>query len=350
MGFNGASTKTQINQSMNSMLMLHSSCQGIIEASINPVSSSWYPILLGELGDAENLVVDWRQNGYLYFQQDILNQSINCGQAFINAKADIDSKYDQLQKSYSQQLKDKIVNALQALSTPVQGLTKQISGYEDKLKIFERNMETVHAKMAKTVAQIQNEEASIQADITKINTLIGELKKQIIKDREVIAKAEKARTRGILETIFGFLLAPFTGGLSLILAGIGVSSIAEAESHIKDMETTIKKYGKEIIGSQGELSDDLKEIATLHGLLLSVSMALSDLGLIGKTLDDLRVNWAILEGELTNIIGEVTKADNSKDALVGQFWFESACNQWEEIVPHSQDLSGRSITTSHVQV
>ena len=58
MAFSGATTKEQLNQSMNAMLLLHSSCQAIIEATIAQIDSSWYNTIVNELGAAEELVVD----------------------------------------------------------------------------------------------------------------------------------------------------------------------------------------------------------------------------------------------------------------------------------------------------
>lgn len=348
MAFDGTSTKTLLNQGMNSMLMLHSSCQGIIEANIAQSPSSWYPILLKELGDAENIVVQWRTNGYLYFQQNILQETIDCGQSFIYAKSNIDQLFCDLENEFSQSTLTKIVNALNQLSSPIASLVSQIDGYETKLKAFEVAIGGVHDKMGATIAQIQKEEQDIQSDIQKINGLITLLKAQILKDRQTIAKAKEAEHRGIWETIFGVLLAPFTGGLSLILAGIGVASIAQAETEVKGLESTIKGYGKQINSANSHLSDDKKQITVLNGLLLSVGLAVKDTGQISTSLDSLRVNWNVLGGNLSNTLTKVQNAQTAKDAMVGKIWFDAACVQWQEIIPHSQNLDNRSVTTTHV--
>src|SRR5690606_40654466 len=108
--------------------------------------------------------------------------------------------------------------------------------------------------------------SDLKSQITEINQKIDNFKSQIKADREAIAKAKKAREKGIVETIFGVILAPITLGASLILAGIGVASIAEAESKISDMEKSISQYQKSIVSDQANLSDDQKEVTTLNSL------------------------------------------------------------------------------------
>src|SRR5690606_5618063 len=123
----------------------------------------------------------------------------------------------------------------------------------------------------------------------EINQKITNLQNQIKTDRKAIAKAKEARKKGITETIFGVLLAPFTLGASLILAGIGVASIAEADQKISEMEKSITKYQKSIVDDQVNLTDDQKAVSSLKGLLMGLSSVLSDMNLISESLQVLKV-------------------------------------------------------------
>ena len=91
-------TTQQISDSIGAMLLLNSSCQALIQAEISPSSSPWYPILNQELGQAENLVVGWRQNGYRYFQTEILQQIDACAQRFLAAQPHIDGLFASLEQ------------------------------------------------------------------------------------------------------------------------------------------------------------------------------------------------------------------------------------------------------------
>ncbi len=333
------------------MVLLHASNQALIEVAISPSSSPWYQVLSQELGEVENLVVDWRRNGFLYFEQDILQQVTACGDGFLEAKADVDGLFQQLQSNFSNQLKQQIAHKLTDLEQPVQTMVTRLGAYTDKLQAYQVNLEGPHHKMEATAAAIQAEAAKIQAEITTINEQIASLKKEVIADRKAIAEAKKARTGGILETIFGVLLAPVTGGLSLILAGIGVGSIADAEEKIHSLQSTISKYQSTIVGDQQHLSDDEKQIATLSGLTMSTEIALSDIAAVNTALDDLRVTWGVLLGQLTKAASDVTSAQNVDEALVAQVWFDAACITWKNVVDLAQQMSANNAPTpTHVTV
>jgi predicted nucleic acid-binding Zn-ribbon protein len=331
MPFTASHTNQQISNSIGAMLLLNSSCQALIEVSIAPSASPWYPILDQELGHAENFVVGWRQNGYLYFQSEILEQIDACGKGFLAAQAPVDTLFRQIEQKFDPATRDRIVTAMTSLEKPVQGMLDAITAYSDKLSNFESAMAEPYAQMKQSIAQIQAQEANIQQQIAAINTQIAQLQQQVNTDREAISKAEAQRTAGIIETIFGVLLAPVTGGTSLILAGIGVGTIAEAQEKVSQLESTIAQYQTTIAGDQIELSSDQQQVATLNGLAMSVGVALNDIALITSALDALRVTWDVLLGELENAAGDIAKADNAQLAIVAHVWFDAVCDAWQDI-------------------
>jgi len=335
MSFDASQTEEQITNSIGAMLLLHSSNQSLIEVSVTPSASSWYKILNDELGSVEHLVVDWRQNGFLYFQQWILQQIVTCGQSFVDAKVNIDGLF----KNFDAGTKQQIMAALTALEAPVISMVSQLEAYSQKLKTYEKQLNDPLQKMLNTAADIQSQSAKIQSEINTINAQIKLLKKQVITDRRAISKAKAARTRGIIETIFGILLAPITGGASLILAGIGVGTLAEAEEKVKHLESTISGYQTTIAGDQKSLTNDEKQISTLHGLTMSVEIAISDIKDINVALDSLRTTWGVLLGSLQNAVKDVDKATTAKEAILGQVWFDAACYTWEDVITFAKEMA-----------
>lgn len=341
--FNGQTTVEQLNESMNAMLLLHSSCQGLIEAEIQEVSSSWYNQLEQELGEAEMLVVHWRENGFLYFREDILAEVISFGEAFLSSQTEINNLFSQLESNFSQDVKDQIVAKLNSFKAPIQSMSDQIETYQSKLQEFGENMQKPHSEMNTTIAEIQAQEAEIKSEIATINQEIANLKKQIETDREAISKAKKARTSGIVETIFGVLLAPVTGGASLILAGIGVASITEAEDKINSMKSQISQYQGKIASDQTNLNNDQKTVATLNGLSMSTGIVITDMNLIDGALDSLKVTWSLLGDELAQVIEKLNASTNAQEAIVGNAWYQAACNEWNVVLKQAQDLNGKNL-------
>lgn len=351
MSFDPAQTEQQLSYSIGAMVLLHASNQALIEVSITPSDSPWYQTLSAELGAIENVIVDWRESGFLYFQQQILQQVVTCGQAFLAARPGIDAQFDQLKVNFDPALKQEIADELASLQKPVGAMQDSLSAYLARLQQFQVALDTPHHNMVVTIAQIQANAAEIQAQITAINQEIANLQQQLVTDRQAIAKAKAAEHRGIAETIFGVLLAPFTGGLSLILAGIGVASIAEAEEKVSELESQISSSQAKIVGDQGELSDDQKQITTLKGLTMSVDMALSDIDNIDASLADLRTGWSVLTGELQTESQNVANANNAQSALMSKVWFDAACIGWQNIIQFAQDYStANAPVPKHVQI
>ncbi|WP_407320950.1 alpha-pore-forming cytotoxin subunit MakE [Dickeya ananatis] len=350
MTFSAQACNAQIDHSQCAMALLHSSCQALIEAEIQSVNASWYSQLDQDLGNAQQLVVAWRRSGTLYFQSDILNAIATCGNAITAAQGPLTRLFQQLETQFSPALREQTVNQLQALSPPLQAMLGQMDNYISTLKGFEAQMVSAEQTMQQTIAQVQAQETSISLTIDAINTQISNLRTQIGKDRQTIANAQAAEHQNILETIFGILLAPITGGLSLILAGIGVASLVEAKSQIADMQSQISQYQQKIIQQQDGLSNDQRTVACLKGLTLSSGYVISDIDTINQTLDNLRTTWNLYQGEMDAIIQHLNQATDSSVAVLANAWFQSACAEWQLIQSHVTTISNAQTTTQFVTV
>ncbi|KFX05909.1 hypothetical protein KP22_08600 [Pectobacterium betavasculorum] len=345
MTFNAQACNTQIDRSQSAMALLHSSCQALIEAEIQSVNASWYSQLDQDLGNAQQLVVAWRRSGTLYFQSDILNAIATCGDAITAAQGPLTQLFQQLETQFSSELREQAVSQLQALSPPLQAMQSQMNNYISTLKGFEEQMMDAEETMQQTIAQVQAQEESISITIDSINTQISNLRAQIGKDRQTIANVQSAEHQSILETIFGILLAPITGGLSLILAGIGVSSLIEAKDQLADMEKQISDYQQKIITQQEGLSNDERTVACLKGLTLSSGYVISDIDTINQTLDELRTTWNIYQGEMEAIIQNLNQATDNSVIAVANAWFQSACAEWQIIQSHITAISHPQFNT-----
>lgn len=350
MSLNGAATNEQIDASMSAIALLNASCQAVVEAEIQQVSSGWYETLDQQLGAAEELVLQWRRSGFLYFQGDILGAIAAAGRGFLGARASIDAQFAALEANFSPAGQTELTSELKALAPPVQAIADEIGAYLARLRTFEGSMSGVQQQMTATVAQVQAQEAEIQSEIASIKQQIASLTAQVQTDRDAIAKARSARTSGIVETIFGILLAPVTGGASLILAGIGVASIAEAEGKIDSMESEISSYQQSIAADQTNLTSDQKVVATLDALTMSTGIVLSDITEIGTALDALRTQWTAFGGELDGVVDKVARATAAADLVVSQAWYDSACTEWEVIAKHVADLQAAGIDTNRVTI
>jgi len=340
----------QVNYSTNAMLMLNASCQGIVEIYIEPTSDSWYIVLENELVIAQRLVREWRTNGSLYFNEYVLSATISCGQSFGNAETQIIGYFDQLINADNNTIKTALVNALNLIKKQVDQINGSISNYETQLKTWGDKMQNAHTSMNITITTIQNQEVALQTQINAINATIANLQTQIQTDRDAIAKAKSDEKTGTLETIFGILLSPVTGGASLILAGIGVASICEAQTLIDGLQASIQNYQTQILGDQQNITDDQKEVATLQGLTLSTGICLTDMDMIADSLDKLRVMWQSYSDNLGDIVMKINASEDTREYIVGKAWFTAACLEWVNVISNAQSYITNPITTTHIQI
>ncbi|OFX22893.1 MAG: hypothetical protein A2041_13100 [Bacteroidetes bacterium GWA2_31_9b] len=338
----------QVDYSTNAILMLNASCQGIVESYINPSSSGWYTVIENNLVTAQRLVREWRNSGTVYFNQDILESTINCGQLFIASKNQIINNFDALIVSPDEKIKENLIDSLNDLKNTVDLLYTGITSYEDKLKAWGNKMASAHSNLIFTVKQVQQQEEDIKSEIDAINSIITSIQQQINIDKDAIAKAKAQEKRAKTETIIGIILVPFTGGVSLILAGIGVASIADAEAKISSLNASIQDYQSKIYTDQSKLNDDNKQIVTLQGLTIGTNTVLDDMSRIDDALDSLKTLWQLYSDDMQNIINKITKAELSDDFIVAKAWFNAACIEWESVVPNALILKDGAITTSHI--
>lgn len=348
--FDGKQVNAQLDAGLAGVALLGSSCQAVIEAEIERVQSDWWEQLDQELGAAEKLVVNWRQSGVLYFDSEVVDAVGRASSAFLDARAPIEALFEALAKHFDPGEKEQLVARFRALQQPVAAIAAKIGDYLSRLEAFEKAMGGVQQRMETTVAEVQAKEAELESTIQSINAQIKQLNEQVQTDREAIAKVRSERTTGIIETIFGILFAPVTGGASLILAGIGVASIAEAEGAIGKLEGLISGFQQTIAGDQTTLSDDQRIVATLNSLTMSTKLVLTDLESIARALDTLRDTWITFEGELEGTIAKLESAQDSASLTVSHVWYTAACKEWQDVAEHVAEISHLPVKTEKRQI
>lgn len=341
---------SQLDAGLSGVALLSASCQAVIEAEIQRVQSPWWEQLDRELGEAESAVAHWRRDGVLYFNSEVLDSVASCAATFTSAREAIEALFAALEEHFDEAGKQELVARFRALTQPVGGISKLIGVYLEKLAQFEEAIGEIQQRMEQTIGEVQASEVELEGKIAAMNAQIASLEEQVKTDREAIAKARSAETRGIVETIFGVLLAPLTGGATLILAGIGVASIAEAEDAVKSLEGEISGYQKTIAGDQEDLSDDQRIVTTLKSLTIGTNLVLHDIGGIRTALNALRTTWTLFDDELEGVVQKLEDAADAKALIVSKAWYEAACDEWKLIAEHVASITGLSTSTTKVRI
>ena len=347
MTLNARQITQQLSSNATAAANLSVSCQGILDTRLQPVASPWYAGLNRELQQAQALTTEWRDRFAKELQTDVLTCVIHCGQAFATQRNIITNLFDSAGGDFAS-VKTQLIAALTSLQSSTRMIVGTTANYEAQLRDWGQRLREVQVSMSGTVGQIQAEAGDLQAQIATTNSAIAAMTAEVIRDRQAIAEAQSQNTSGIVETIFGVLFAPFTGGLSLILAGIGVASIVEAQSKVNALESTIKSYQDRIVASQQALNQDQAQLVTLNGLLVSGNIALSDVDVSSRMLDQVRTSWDAFFQEMSGVVSKISNAQNASVWVVEKAWFTAACNEWDTIVTGAQGIIGTTITTNTV--
>ena len=344
--------KTEIPQSIGAMVLLNSSCQGVVETYIDQGSAGqWYTQIEQNLNTVQKLVRQWRLSGNLYFSTDIASSVVNIGTTFNTTQLQVNTLFNELETSYNQGKLNQLIQILQTLQEPIQRLSTSINHYNNDLNSWAAKIEDAHEALQNTIAKIQQQETQIQAEITATNQQIELIQQQVSAFKKAIAQAKSKRKLGIFETIFGVVLAPFTLGGSLILAGFGVSSIVEAESEVTALQGDIQTSVNRINQDQQELSDDQKQITSLNALLLSVALVNEGCTDISRSLEALETSVGSLYDETSNVVDSLQKATTSEQVILQKVWYMSAFNEWQNILEVALSLTNAqpSITRKQIQ-
>lgn len=347
-----SAVKDDITESISAMLLFNSSCQAIVETYVAPPPSTtdWYNKISTELDNVQKMIREWRLSGNLYCNTDIISQIITCASFMDSVNGNIEQLFNELKNQYSDTLKNNLVDFLQKISDQINTVYQTVNSYYIDLTNWKNKVEQSKQDINDTINAIQAEEKEIQSEIISINKNIEDLQKQIQNEREAIAKAKDQEKAGIFETVFGIIFAPFTGGTSLILAGFGVASIAEAEAQVSALEDSLKHYQDLIAQDQKNLDDDKKQISSLKLILASVATLIDDCSYIDSSVITLQITLATLRKEISDVVTKISNATNSEMIIGQKFWYEDTYNQWQSIQKLANTLQTTTPVTQKINI
>lgn len=337
------------SESVTAILLFNSSSQAIVETYISPDASGadYYPEVSSKLLEMQRLVREWRLSGNLYFAGDFIEKILLASKVIADVKPDIETIFTRLLKKYDDDLRQELIDKLSYVVPAIDNTHVGVGSYASDLSDWGIKAQKLHEEIASIISVIQEKEREIEVDIQIINNHIDDLNKTISDDRKAIAKARAAKKKGIVETIFGAIFAPITGGASLILLGIGVSSIAEAEKKISSLENDIRGSQSKIAKDQGKISSDKWLVASLKLILLGVSTVMDDYKDISAAIDKLQVTTLALRDEIQDVVEKISKAQDTQAIILEQVWFEAACTEWQKIRELSEDLSDARVDSEY---
>lgn len=339
---NGAQVGEELASASSTAANLAAACQGILDTHLAPSPSHWYGPLNSELMGLQQVAQRWRTEHEQRLRTDVVGAVVRGGQEFRSARQPIDQLFAAAEADPGG-AKAQLQARLAALEESVRSITRAVSTYGDGLRRWGQELRQAHDRMGGTIGRVQEEAAGLQSEIGALNAQLAAMQQEIVRGRDAIARARSQRDKGIVETIFGVLLAPVSFGASLVLAGVGVSSIAEAEAQVRRLEQTIAGYAGRIAAAQAGMTQDQAQVASLRGLTLSGGIALSDAESALRLLDVVRTTWVAFGQELAGVIAKLQKAEGAATIVVEKAWWNAASQQWDLVLAGAQPLLGAGV-------
>ena len=139
------------------------------------------------------------------------------------------------------------------------------------------------------------------------------------------------------------LLAPVTGGASLIVSGIGGAAIIGGAVTWGVMQAKINSQFNEIAEDQKKISDDKRQLVALQGLSLAANSAISSIATATSALSDVKVMWTMFQNDLQGTMNKLEKTDENLSAIVNKAYVIAAQKEWNLAVQFAQQLSGMTV-------
>lgn len=323
MAFSKSDVGGQVTETVSASMMFNASGQGIIETKLAQVGAPWSEQINQHLGKMATRVLDWRENsGYLRAWADLPADIIRFAEAMQQAKAKAALLPDE-DTAENRRALAAIIGSVQERATI---LSEWSTGYQSALQSVLKGFSNEAQALQTLVEQIQARENQIAAEIVALNQQMKNLRKQIDADRRAIAKAHAAERRATKEMIIGVVLAPLTGGASLILAGIGAVSFKQAEEEVSSLRSLLSRAARKISSDASALSEDKRQAAVLHGVVLSAHSLLDAVRGVQVGVEQLVITWSMFETELTGAKTDLEGGSKADAFVVAKLWLDVAAD------------------------
>lgn len=231
----------------------------------------------------------------------------------------------------------------QTLLPPLDDSLTKIAEAGDDLKSWGSRIQAAHDGLSSGAVNIQKAQTSLQADIGKMNSAIDALHAEISKENTIIAASAGAIGVGVFALVAGIAFAPVTGGVSLIVSGIGAAGIIGGAITWGIFQHKINQQFDQIAKDQQRMQADKRQLVALNSLSLASNQAVGNLDLASSNLSRLRTQWATLQGELQGVVHKLESSEEAASTIVQGVFTQSAISEWDSAVETANALANRKI-------
>ncbi len=336
-------------QAFTAAQLITMACHGVLNTQFvapNP-KPSWFDDLNAKLADAKTVANEWVNTLGPKVSSSIPLQVINFGSTYNAVSENIQSivKDHPTAKGQDNEYVLEIKTMIQdGLISGVNDVLTNVDSASKDLEAWGKKLQAAHDALASGATNIQNLEISLKSEIDSMNNAIANLHQVIDGENKAIAASAAAIAVGVFALVVGIALAPETGGASLYVGGaIAAAGIIGGAVTWGVMQHRIDEQFKEIAKDQQQIAADKRQIIALQGLSSASDGAVANLALASSSLSKFRTQWAVFQGELSDVLQKLEKAEGELSVIMQGVFTEAAQNEWQKATDTANALANRKI-------
>ncbi len=323
------------------LTLVSACCHGVLNTTlIKPESAKeeqkfeWFDDVKLKLDAAKVVARDWIDNVAVPIQSDIPISVItfdNQFQASADYVIDVCKKHPRMKKGDAEF--EDVNEVLRALMQTIEDdIIASIDESRTALKNWGNSLQEAHDNLSGEVQTIQKAESDISTEIERLNTSIDALNNLISSESTLVSVGAGLVGGGIFVAVVGVaLLAAGVGAVvGGIVIGVGAAMTIGGAVTWGVMQHRIDEQYEEIAQDRKEILQDQQLLASLKGLEVGTSSAVSYMQTALSALDEVKTTWEGFYGVIENAVKELDKAEKSATAVLKQIFTETAKKQWAD--------------------
>ena len=355
-----AAATAAMTRHFNANASVTSYASGVVNTFVQqlPQPGSWYTSFIGHLKTAQDHANDWLTrigpDLYSFIPQAI----INYGTTFDLVAKDILKMVNTspppatLSMAQVEEIKG-LIGALDATlqqtigSSPPRTLT--ILGVSDALDTFLADIEDDHTNLVTAQGAAQQELNLDEGTLQTLNGDIATLTATIQKLDQQVTDSEIGAGASFIAMVAGLLLAPETGGGSLVLAFTGFGALAGTVGLTAVYSAEYEAAQQQLAQDQASLSAEQAQVTALQGIVNTCNSLVASNHAAQSAVEQIIHGWTTLADKMAAVMSDLQQADGTTILpYLEELYIQEAQQAWRQLVKFATNLQLSSITTQTV--
>ncbi len=217
------------------------------------------------------------------------------------------------------------------------------------LKNWGESLQKAHDDLSGKVQTVQKAEIDLSEEINKVNADISTLNSLISSEQTLVAVGAGLVGSGVFVAVVGIaLIASGVGAVAGgIVIGVGAAGVIGGAVTWGVMQARINEQYDKIAEDRKSILQDNQLLASLKGIELSTSSAVSYMQTALGALDEVRTIWEGFYNVINATVNDLNKAEERATVVLKRVFTRAAKNQWNDAHKMAEKLLDANIKTEN---